>query len=139
DGPRSAARRLAIAADVGGGGEDPRGEEVAARYGTERLTTSAPTSTTPSPSSCCSTSRPRTSRSSASRPSTGSPASARLSAEADFAGPYPAARFLLETTARHPGEVTLVVTGPLTNLATALALDPTLPARLPRVVVMGVG
>lgn len=52
---------------------------------------------------------------------------------------WPAARFLVDETARRPGEVTLVCVGPLTNLARALALDPTLPARLPRVVVMGLG
>ncbi len=36
-----------------------------------------------------------------------------------------------------PGELTLVFVGPLTNLATAIALDPTLPERIGRLVVMG--
>lgn len=36
-----------------------------------------------------------------------------------------------------PGELTLVFTGPLTNLAAAIALDPTLPTKYRRLVVMG--
>jgi len=36
-----------------------------------------------------------------------------------------------------PGEITLVTLGPLTNLALALRLDPSLPERIPRLVVMG--
>ena len=36
----------------------------------------------------------------------------------------PAARFLCETVAAHPGAVTICAIGPLTNLAAALALDP---------------
>jgi purine nucleosidase len=38
---------------------------------------------------------------------------------------------------RHPGELTFVMLGPLTNLALALRLDPTLPSRVPRLVIMG--
>lgn len=69
---------------------------------------------------------------------------ARLEAQADFLPgrsprEWPAARFIVDETARRPGEVTIVCIGPLTNLARALALDPTLPARVPRVVVMGLG
>lgn len=37
----------------------------------------------------------------------------------------------------HPGELTLICTAPLTNLAAALALDPTLPDRIGRLVLMG--
>jgi purine nucleosidase len=48
-----------------------------------------------------------------------------------------AARFICEMARRHGGELTLVAVGPLTNLASALALDPELPHRVQRVVVMG--
>lgn len=37
----------------------------------------------------------------------------------------------------HPGEVVLLALGPLTNLALALHLDPELPQRLARIVVLG--
>ena len=37
----------------------------------------------------------------------------------------------------HPGELTFVMLGPLTNLALALKLDPDLPSLVPRLVVMG--
>ena len=44
----------------------------------------------------------------------------------------------IRSTYAQPGsDVTLVTIGPLTNLALALALDPTLAERIPRVVVMG--
>jgi purine nucleosidase len=49
----------------------------------------------------------------------------------------PAALALLRLTRERPGELTLVALGPLTNLALALRLDPTLPQRVPRLVVMG--
>ncbi|WP_426702036.1 nucleoside hydrolase [Rhodanobacter sp. Col0626] len=48
-----------------------------------------------------------------------------------------AALALLRLTRERPGELTLVALGPLTNLALALRLDPTLPARVARLVVMG--
>lgn len=48
-----------------------------------------------------------------------------------------AALALLRLTRERPGELTLVALGPLTNLALALRLDPTLPARVTRLVVMG--
>lgn len=45
---------------------------------------------------------------------------------------------LWSATARaHPGEVVGLVTGPLTNLATAIRADPELPSLLRRVVIMG--
>lgn len=44
---------------------------------------------------------------------------------------------ILEASRRHAGELTLVCLGPLTNLAVALLLDPSLPTRVPRLVVMG--
>jgi inosine-uridine nucleoside N-ribohydrolase len=53
------------------------------------------------------------------------------------ADPRPAARYLAETAAAHPGEVTICAIGPLTNLAAALALDPALAGNVARVVVMG--
>ena len=51
--------------------------------------------------------------------------------------PLDAARFIVDMARRHAGELTLVAVGPLTNLAQALALDPQLPRRVRRVVVMG--
>ena len=60
-----------------------------------------------------------------------------------FADPVPAASAetaalaLLRLTRERPGELTLVALAPLTNLALALRLDPTLPMRVKRLVVMG--
>lgn len=48
-----------------------------------------------------------------------------------------AAEAWVELTRAHPGELIGLVTGPLTNLALALRLDPTLPHRLRRLIVMG--
>ncbi|RKR06165.1 inosine-uridine nucleoside N-ribohydrolase [Kushneria sinocarnis] len=48
-----------------------------------------------------------------------------------------AARFIVDSTRERPGEITLVCVGPLGNLAAALQLDPELPERVARVVVMG--
>jgi purine nucleosidase len=48
-----------------------------------------------------------------------------------------AALALLRLTRERPGELTLVALAPLTNLALALKLDPTLPERVARLVVMG--
>ncbi|MDE2155061.1 MAG: nucleoside hydrolase [Xanthomonadaceae bacterium] len=55
---------------------------------------------------------------------------AELSAE-------PAALALLRLTRERPGELTLVALAPLTNLALALRIDPALPERVARLVVMG--
>lgn len=49
----------------------------------------------------------------------------------------PAALALLRLTREHPRELTLVALAPLTNLALALRLDPSLPQRVARLVVMG--
>jgi purine nucleosidase len=49
----------------------------------------------------------------------------------------PAALALLRLTRERAGELTLVALAPLTNLALALRLDPTLPQRVARLVVMG--
>lgn len=48
-----------------------------------------------------------------------------------------AALAILRLSHRHAGRLELVALGPLTNLALALSLDPTLPSRLARCVVMG--
>lgn len=48
-----------------------------------------------------------------------------------------AALALLRLTRECPGELTLVALAPLTNIALALRLDPTLPQRVRRLVVMG--
>ncbi|MEO8673596.1 MAG: nucleoside hydrolase [Tahibacter sp.] len=48
-----------------------------------------------------------------------------------------AALALLRLSRERPGELTLVALGPLTNLALALRLDPTLPERIARLVIMG--
>ena len=44
---------------------------------------------------------------------------------------------LLDASHQHPGTLTLVTLGPLTNIARALQRDPTLPERIARCVVMG--
>jgi inosine-uridine nucleoside N-ribohydrolase len=48
-----------------------------------------------------------------------------------------AAQFIVDTVLAHPGQVTLVPIGPLTNLALALALEPRLPQYVAQVVLMG--
>jgi purine nucleosidase len=48
-----------------------------------------------------------------------------------------AALAMIRLSHLHAGELTLVMLGPLTNLALALRLDPTLPERIPRLLVMG--
>ena len=48
-----------------------------------------------------------------------------------------AAELTVELARAHPGEITYLALGPLTNLALALAIDPDLPKYLPRVVWMG--
>lgn len=48
-----------------------------------------------------------------------------------------AALAMVRLAQQHPGELTFVMLGPLTNLALALALDPELPSRVPRLVIMG--
>jgi purine nucleosidase len=49
----------------------------------------------------------------------------------------PAHRFIIDTVRAHPGEVTLIAVGPLTNLALALAEDPQIAALVKQVVIMG--
>jgi purine nucleosidase len=58
-------------------------------------------------------------------------------APASAAADESAALALLRLTRERPGQLTLVALAPLTNLALALRLDPTLPERVARLVVMG--
>lgn len=48
-----------------------------------------------------------------------------------------AARMLIRLSHEHPGTLEVVTVGPLTNIATALALDPTLPSRVRHLTAMG--
>jgi inosine-uridine nucleoside N-ribohydrolase len=48
-----------------------------------------------------------------------------------------AAQFIVDMARRHPGEITLVPVGPLTNIALALAIEPRLPELIQEVVLMG--
>ena len=48
-----------------------------------------------------------------------------------------AANALVRLANEHPGEITLVAIGPLTNLAVALRLDPDLPGKFNKLVIMG--
>jgi purine nucleosidase len=49
----------------------------------------------------------------------------------------PAAQFIVEMVMSHPGEITLIPIGPLTNLALAVALEPRLAENVAEVVIMG--
>jgi uridine nucleosidase len=51
--------------------------------------------------------------------------------------PLSAAHFIVETIMAHPGEVTLVPIGPLTNIALALLLEPQITSHVAEVVMMG--
>jgi len=53
------------------------------------------------------------------------------------ADPAPAAQVLVELVNRHPGEGTVLAIGPLTNIATAILLDPKWPRKVQRIVWMG--
>ena len=48
-----------------------------------------------------------------------------------------AAEFIVDTVMANPGEISLIVLGPMTNIALALALEPELPKNVRRVVAMG--
>src|SRR5437588_13122587 len=49
----------------------------------------------------------------------------------------PAPEFIRTPVRKHPGEITLITIGPLTNVAMALDLDPDLQGMIPRIVMMG--
>jgi inosine-uridine nucleoside N-ribohydrolase len=51
--------------------------------------------------------------------------------------PSEAVDFLIETVRKSPGEISLLALGPLTNIATAMALDPEFAPKLRELVVMG--
>lgn len=48
-----------------------------------------------------------------------------------------AAEFIVEQANAHPGELSLITIGPLTNIAHALDLDPTLPSKVKQLIIMG--
>jgi inosine-uridine nucleoside N-ribohydrolase len=62
------------------------------------------------------------------------PARAAATGQAD---PRSAAQFIVDMARQHPGQITLVPVGPLTNMALALQLEPQLPQLLKQVVIMG--
>jgi inosine-uridine nucleoside N-ribohydrolase len=53
------------------------------------------------------------------------------------ADPTPASQVLVETVDQNPGEITVLAIGPLTNLATAMLLDPDWPKKVKQVMWMG--
>ena len=48
-----------------------------------------------------------------------------------------AAHFIIDTVMSSPGQITLVPLGPLTNVALAMLLEPTLTQQIPEIVLMG--
>lgn len=55
----------------------------------------------------------------------------------DLGKPNPAVDYLLETVGSNPGEISLLALAPLTNVATAMMLDPGFAANLKDLVIMG--
>lgn len=51
----------------------------------------------------------------------------------------PAAMFLVDTAKKADGKITLLSTGPLTNIALALKLDPTIDDNIEEIILMGGG
>jgi purine nucleosidase/pyrimidine-specific ribonucleoside hydrolase len=54
-----------------------------------------------------------------------------------LASPYFAPELIVETVNRYPNELTLIVTGPLTNIALALMKDPDLPKKVRQIIIIG--
>jgi len=53
------------------------------------------------------------------------------------AAPLGAVQFLVDTVDRHPGQVTILALGPMTNIALALSLKPEIAPRIKQIVFMG--
>lgn len=53
------------------------------------------------------------------------------------AAPGPAAMFLVDQVRAHPGAISIVASGPLTNVALAVRLDPSFAANVKKLVIMG--
>jgi inosine-uridine nucleoside N-ribohydrolase len=53
------------------------------------------------------------------------------------AAPLGAVHFLIEEVERHPGQVTILALGPMTNIALALSLKPEIAAQIKQIVFMG--
>jgi inosine-uridine nucleoside N-ribohydrolase len=60
-----------------------------------------------------------------------------LSPPTTAAQPIDAAHFLIDAVLAAPGEITLVALGPLTNIATAMLIEPELTSQLAGIVLMG--
>lgn len=60
-----------------------------------------------------------------------------LDAPGSCAQAMSAAEFIVQKATAQPGEITLVTIGPLTNVALALKLDPSLPTKIKELVIMG--
>jgi purine nucleosidase len=59
--------------------------------------------------------------------------------DAAAGGRHDAARWIVEQVRAHPGEVTLVCIGALSNIAVALQMDPAIARQVSRIVLMGTG
>jgi purine nucleosidase len=57
--------------------------------------------------------------------------------KAELGESNPAVEFLIESVRQHPGEISLLSTAPLTNIATAMMLDETFAENLRELVIMG--
>jgi inosine-uridine nucleoside N-ribohydrolase len=60
-----------------------------------------------------------------------------LSPPTTSAGSVDAVRFIIQSAMGAPGQITLVALGPLTNIATAMQIEPTLTTHLHEIVLMG--
>lgn len=60
-----------------------------------------------------------------------------LSATLEHSASLTAATWLVDMTCKHPGEITIIAIGPLTNLALAQKLDPQFAGRIKELVYQG--